>query len=92
LAVTDPPKDSAREAVQGLHRLGLRVVMVTGDNPRTARALPSGSTPASTWSIPSSSATARAVADLGAGESRVAFVGDGINDAPALAGAHVGIA
>ncbi|MCG5535490.1 heavy metal translocating P-type ATPase [Ectothiorhodospira mobilis] len=92
LAVTDPPKDSAREAVQGLHRLGLRVVMVTGDNPRTARAVADelGIDQVRAGVLPEGKA--QAVADLGADGAKVAFVGDGINDAPALAGAHVGIA
>ena len=92
LAVTDPPKASAREAVQGLHRLGLRVVMVTGDNPRTARSVADelGIDQVLAEVLPEGKA--QAVADLGADGAKVAFVGDGINDAPALAGAHVGIA
>ncbi|MFP4080236.1 MAG: heavy metal translocating P-type ATPase [Ectothiorhodospira sp.] len=92
LAVTDPPKDSAREMVERLHRLGLRVVMVTGDNPRTARAVADDLGIDQVMAEVLPEGKAQAVADLGADGAKVAFVGDGINDAPALAGAHVGIA
>jgi len=92
LAVADPIKASTPEAIDQLHRLGLKIIMLTGDNERTARAV----------------AQILGIDEVGAGvepafkhervqklrqQGRiVAMAGDGINDAPALAAAHVGIA
>ena len=92
LAVSDPIKDSTAGAIAGLHALGLKVIMLTGDNERTARAV----------------AEKLGLDEIGAGLSPgdkhdrvrrlrdsgqvVAMAGDGINDAPALAAADVGIA
>ncbi|MDZ4066727.1 MAG: heavy metal translocating P-type ATPase [Tabrizicola sp.] len=91
LAVADPIKDTTPQAIRALHALGLKVAMITGDNARTANAiarqlkidevvaevLPDGKVDA-----------VKRLKGLGA----LAYVGDGINDAPALAEADVGLA
>jgi len=92
LTVADEEKPGAREAVEHLRRLGLEIVMVTGDAAAPARAI------AGRVGIDRVVAGARpeqkeaAVREAQAGGARVAMVGDGINDAPALARAEVGIA
>jgi Cu+-exporting ATPase len=92
VAVSDPIKPSTAEAVRTLQALGLRVVMLTGDNERTAR------TVAETLGIAEFRAGVRPedkrdhVRRLRAEGRTVAMAGDGINDAPALAEADVGIA
>jgi Cu+-exporting ATPase len=92
LAFGDAPKESAKAGVERLRALGVRSVMVTGDNEGSARAI------AATLGIDEVRANvlpqdkAAAIAALRAAEGTVAMVGDGINDAPALAAADVGIA
>jgi Cu+-exporting ATPase len=92
LAVADPIKDSTPEAIRALQALGLKVAMITGDNRATAQAV------ARTLGIDEvvpevlPEGKVEALRRLGPGGRRVAFVGDGINDAPALAEAHVGLA
>jgi Cu+-exporting ATPase len=92
IAVADPIKESTPAAIKALHALGLKVAMVTGDNKRTAEAIGRriGIDEIVAEVLPDGKV--EAVKKLGAGGARVVFVGDGINDAPALAAADVGIA
>ncbi len=92
LAVEDALKDSAAGAVTALQRSGVTVVMITGDQPRTAEAVAErlGIDDVMAEVLPDGKA--EAVRALRRRHGSVAFVGDGINDAPALAEADVGIA
>ena len=92
LAVSDPIKESTPEAIRQLHNEGLRIVMLTGDNRATAEAVAA--------KLDIDAVVAEVLPDEKAAEVKrfqdegkmVAMAGDGINDAPALAQAHVGIA
>ncbi|MEN3792648.1 heavy metal translocating P-type ATPase [Fulvimarina sp. MAC3] len=92
VAVADPVKSSSAEAIRSLHDSGIRIVMATGDNERTAKAVAkelgidevrAGLSPEDKQAL---------VEDLRSKGGKVAVAGDGINDAPALAAADVGIA
>jgi Cu+-exporting ATPase len=92
LAVSDPVKTTSREAIDGLHRENLSVLMLTGDNRRTAEAVARrlGIDEVAAEVLPEQKAeTVRRLQESG---RVVAMAGDGINDAPALARADVGIA
>lgn len=92
LAITDPVKETSAEAIQVLKRMGIRSVLLTGDAEATARAV------ASEVGIETYTADMRpeekltAISRLQQEGEVVAMVGDGVNDAPALAQANVGIA
>jgi Cu+-exporting ATPase len=92
LGVSDPIKDTTREAIQALHAEGLRIVMLTGDSRVTAQAVARqvGIDQVEAEVLPEQKAAV--VKRLQADGRRVAMAGDGINDAPALAQANVGIA
>jgi len=92
LGLADPIKPSAREAIQSLHRDGLRIVMLTGDNRSAAEVVARslGIDEVQAGVLPDGKADA--VAKLQAQGRIVAMAGDGVNDAPALARADVGIA
>jgi Cu+-exporting ATPase len=92
IAVADPIKKSTPEAVRDLQRLGLKIIMLTGDNERTARGVAKklGIDEVEAGVAPKDKH--ERVKHLHAGGSVVAMAGDGINDAPALAAAGVGIA
>jgi Cu+-exporting ATPase len=92
IAIADPIKPSAREALQALRDSGLRTVMLTGDNETTARAVAAqlGIEEVEAGVLPERKS--EVVQRLRGEGRRVAMVGDGINDAPALAAADIGIA
>ena len=91
-AVADTVKDSSREAIRQLHELGIKTLMLTGDNLHTAQAIAAqvGIDQARGDLLPTDKL--QAIEDLYAQGHRVGMVGDGINDAPALARAEIGFA
>ncbi|MDH3491444.1 MAG: copper-translocating P-type ATPase [Gammaproteobacteria bacterium] len=92
LGVADPVKASTPEAIEKLHRAGLRVVMLTGDSAATAQAVARSIGIDEVHADVSPEDKNRIVRELQAKGSIVAMAGDGINDAPALAQADVGVA
>ena len=92
LAVGDPLKETTPDALQALKARGLRLVMLTGDNGTTARAVAAGLPLDGVIADVRPTDKAAAIARLQSEGHRVAMAGDGINDAPALARADVGIA
>ena len=92
VAVADPVKETTPAALKELHALGLRIIMATGDNERTAKAVAArlGIDEIRADVLPEDKA--RIIRELQEGGAKVAMAGDGVNDAPALAQADVGIA
>ncbi len=92
IGVSDPIKETSPAAIKALHGLGLKVAMITGDNRRTANAIASqlGIDEVVAEVLPEGKVDA--VKRLRSGGRKVAFIGDGINDAPALTAADVGLA
>jgi len=92
LAVADPIKSTTAEAISDLHSLGLKIIMLTGDNRRTAAAVAGQLDIDSVEAEIDPSGKVAYVKKLRADGKHVAMAGDGINDAPALSEAEVGIA
>ena len=92
LAVRDTVKPSAPPAVARLRGLGLRPVLLTGDNAATAQAVAAAAGIGEVLSEALPAAKAQVITDLQAGGHPAAMVGDGVNDAPALAAAQLGLA
>lgn len=92
IALQDPLKPDAKEAMAALHEAGLRLVMLTGDQELTARAIARQAGIDEVRAGLKPEDKARILEEFRKGGNLVAMVGDGINDAPALAAADVGIA
>lgn len=92
LVVSDPIKASTPEAIKQLHQHGLKIIMLTGDNERTAQAVASKLELDQVEAGVEPQDKHRRIEQLRGQGEIVAMAGDGINDAPALAAAHVGIA
>ena len=92
IAVSDPIKDTTPEAIKNLHKAGLKVVMLTGDNEITAKAVAQKLDIDKVHADVMPEDKSRIVRELRDKGAVVAMAGDGVNDAPALAAAHVGIA
>lgn len=92
IAVADPIKETTPQAIKDLHAAGLKIVMLTGDNETTARSVAEklGIDEVHADVLPQDKS--RIVSELRDNGAIIAMAGDGVNDAPALASAHVGIA
>ncbi len=92
ITIADAPRKNAKEIIAELKKLGIKTIMLTGDNPRTARAIANqlGIDEVIAEMLPEEKANK--IKELEDSGQRVAMLGDGINDAPALAQATVGIA
>ena len=92
MALADPIKPDSTEAIQRLHDIGLKVVMLTGDNPVTAQAVARQVGIDEVIAEVQPQDKGKKIVELQGQDHIVAMVGDGINDAPALAQADVGFA
>ena len=93
ITLADTPRLEAKQAIDELKRIGIReVIMITGDNPRTAERIAKGLGIDRFYAEVLPQDKLRIIRELQAEGKKVAFVGDGVNDAPALAAAEVGIA
>tara|TARA_R110002096_G_scaffold327314_1_gene521395 strand:+ start:16773 stop:19136 length:2364 start_codon:yes stop_codon:yes gene_type:complete len=92
VAVEDPIKETTNEALDGLHKEGLRIIMVTGDNETTAAAVAGRLNIDEVRADVLPEGKAEIIKELQNTGSKVAMAGDGVNDAPALAMAEVGVA
>ncbi|MFH1122554.1 MAG: HAD-IC family P-type ATPase, partial [Pseudomonadota bacterium] len=92
IAVADSVKPESREAIQALHELNLKVVMLTGDNEKTARTIASEVGIDEIFAEVRPEEKSSKIKELQNKGEKVGMVGDGINDAPALAQADVGLA
>lgn len=93
IAIADPLRPEAKDAIASLKRAGIhKVIMLTGDNSRTAQAIATEAGIDEVFAGLKPEDKTRKVAELDRQYGRVAMVGDGVNDAPALAAAYVGIA
>jgi Cu+-exporting ATPase len=92
VAVADPIKETTQEAINALHDLGIKIIMATGDNERTAKAVAArlGIDDIRADALPEDKKAL--IEDLQKKGHHIAMAGDGVNDAPALAAADVGIA
>ncbi len=91
-AFSDQAKSSTKKAIEQLHQLNIKTVMVTGDNERPARKIAEELGIDEVFAEVLPADKSKVISDLKKSGHTVAMVGDGINDAPALAGADVGIA
>ena len=92
VAVEDPIKDTTNEALDALHKEGLRIIMVTGDNETTAAAVAARLNIDEVRADVLPEGKAEIIKQIQSTGSKVAMAGDGVNDAPALAIAEVGVA
>jgi P-type E1-E2 ATPase len=92
VGVADTLKDNAKITIQQLHKQGIKVVMLTGDNAKTARAIADSAGIDEVFAEVLPNQKADKIKELQARGEKVAMAGDGINDAPALAQSDVGIA
>ena len=93
ITLADTPRLEAKQAIAELKRIGIReVIMITGDNPRTAERIAKELGIDRVYAEVLPQDKLRIIRELQAEGKKVAFVGDGVNDAPALAAADIGIA
>nr|WP_194189585.1 heavy metal translocating P-type ATPase [Clostridium chrysemydis] len=92
IAVSDPVKKNSKKAIKALHNMGIEVVMLTGDNEKTAKAIAKTVGIDRVVSDVLPEGKANVIKEIQNEGKKVAMVGDGINDAPALATAEIGIA
>ncbi len=92
IAAMDPVKESSKKALKTLKKRGIRTIMLTGDNERTAKAIGSDLDLSSFRAGLLPEDKEKEIKGLGSGQGKICMVGDGINDAPALARADIGIA